>query len=991
MVPENAVDSNDPFQADASTVHRGKAEPGDARRRAADQANGNDPAVGNASDSTAPPTLTPRPSGDIAIVGDAEAAQIAEAQTVIRGSSRAGSPDSQPAKRLDQTPASVAKVLQGTRLNHFLLEELIGGGGMGAVFRARDEQLDRTVAIKVIPFVGNDPDLQRRFRNEAQSAAKLDHPQIARVFEVGNYNDWHYIVFEYIRGTNIRDLVTKSGVLSIDDAVFFTCQLAEALQHAADRGIVHRDIKPSNVLISEDEKIKLVDMGLARSDSFDLSEDMTASGVTLGTFDYISPEQARDPRIADLRSDIYSLGCTLYFMLTGSPPYPGGTMLQKLLSHGNAPPPDARELRPQVSDDLVIVINKMLAKDPQDRYASGNDLVSDLREVAFRDGLKRSQGIPAVSVAEPSRVAAWLEHHAPWLIAATLLLLSTAWLQLISAASRDEFDLSVPSDLLVLRDALPSPEGTISVPLRPTTRGPALDATSTDAPAPDSSELPLNAAMPSPGGSSSGGPSLGGSASGGSASGGSASGSPPSGRSGDTNEFGTAEIVPADPFAAPPRIGSVPSTLELDADIDQSVFANASSVRNRVPPSLDDTPPRLIRVLGRQPSIVDPPARDKGTVDVPTLDEALALAKKHDVDHIEIAAAVIRSGPVRIEQDGLLITAAPEIGECTIEMSHDDSLAIQRHSMFDIGSNRIELEDIHFVWKIAGGDFDGGALVAISDNRLVRMTDCSMTIDNPSRLDAVYAFEVTPLKSPSYGSAPLIDPVGIDGATLPLVAIELNNVIIRGQMTMIHMQQAVELQLQWDNGLLAIDQRMIDTMGAAFQPSETASAMQLSLTRVTALVPQGLVRMRLGIGGQYPVAIDRQARSCVFVVDEGTPHFEISGLPSLADTDALLKLRGEANAYDVEPTLVDPFLLLSDDEGRVEVTRMDDLKSNPPAWSDETSPRWLVRWAMPRSGGSLSETATSQLSVDDFLQDGTVLSGFDPNRLPPLPQKISQY
>src|SRR5699024_2142338 len=127
----------------------------------------------------------------------------------------------------------------------------IGGGGMGAVFRAHDEQLDRTVAIKVIPFVGDDPDLQRRFRNEAQSAAKLDHPHIARVFDVGSYDGWHYIVFEYIRGVNVRDRVAADGVLSIDDAVYYTCQLAEAIGHSSSRGIVHRDIKPSNVLICE--------------------------------------------------------------------------------------------------------------------------------------------------------------------------------------------------------------------------------------------------------------------------------------------------------------------------------------------------------------------------------------------------------------------------------------------------------------------------------------------------------------------------------------------------------------------------------------------------------------------------------------------------------------------------------------------------------------------------------------------------------------------
>src|SRR5690606_21769219 len=142
------------------------------------------------------------------------------------------------------TPVEVAGVLLGSRLSHFHLEELIGGGGMGAVFRARDERLDRSVALKGSPLGGGDPEMQRRFRNEAQSAARLDHPNIARVFDVGMFDGWRYIVFEHIEGTNIRDLVARDGVLSIDDAVFYTRQIAEALHHASGRGVVHRDVKP---------------------------------------------------------------------------------------------------------------------------------------------------------------------------------------------------------------------------------------------------------------------------------------------------------------------------------------------------------------------------------------------------------------------------------------------------------------------------------------------------------------------------------------------------------------------------------------------------------------------------------------------------------------------------------------------------------------------------------------------------------------------------
>ena len=151
------------------------------------------------------------PARDQDAIGDTNPSEVADAQTVIRDSSRGALSGSNPPAR---TPAAVAKVLLGQRLNHFQLNELIGGGGMGAVFRAHDEQLDRVVAIKVVPFVGDDADLARRFRNEAQSAAKLDHPGIARVYDVGNQDQWHYIVFEYVEGTNVRELVSSDGVLS---------------------------------------------------------------------------------------------------------------------------------------------------------------------------------------------------------------------------------------------------------------------------------------------------------------------------------------------------------------------------------------------------------------------------------------------------------------------------------------------------------------------------------------------------------------------------------------------------------------------------------------------------------------------------------------------------------------------------------------------------------------------------------------------------------
>ncbi|HVX60986.1 MAG TPA: serine/threonine-protein kinase, partial [Pirellulales bacterium] len=193
----------------------------------------------------------------------------------------------------------VGKLLAGERLNHFELIEYVGGGGMGAVFRALDTMLNREVALKVLSRdQGSDDETRRRFQNEAQAAARLDHENIARVYYVGEDKGLNYIVFEFIEGVNLRESVEKRGPLPLAEAISYTLQIAEALAHACSRNVVHRDIKPSNVIITEDGRAKLVDMGLARSHHVQADgEDLTASGVTLGTFDYISPEQARAPRI----------------------------------------------------------------------------------------------------------------------------------------------------------------------------------------------------------------------------------------------------------------------------------------------------------------------------------------------------------------------------------------------------------------------------------------------------------------------------------------------------------------------------------------------------------------------------------------------------------------------------------------------------------------------------------------------------------------------
>ena len=247
---------------------------------------------------------------------------------------------------------------------------------MGAVFRAWDTDLHRTVAVKVLSLrQAGDTEGQRRFQTEARSAARLDHPNIARAHYVGEDRGFQYIVFEFIEGTNVRDLVYGNGPFQLGDALNITLQIAAALAHAWERDVVHRDIKPSNIILTPEGLAKLVDMGLARIEYLEQTgHDETATGVTLGTFDYISPEQARHPRDADIRSDIYSLGCTLFFMLTGRPPFHDGTVLQKLLAHQSDRAPDVRELRPDVPDILAAALATMLAKRPEDRFQTPMEL-----------------------------------------------------------------------------------------------------------------------------------------------------------------------------------------------------------------------------------------------------------------------------------------------------------------------------------------------------------------------------------------------------------------------------------------------------------------------------------------------------------------------------------------------------------------------------------------------------------------------------------------
>ncbi|MFO0877173.1 MAG: serine/threonine-protein kinase [Gemmataceae bacterium] len=277
-----------------------------------------------------------------------------------------------------------------------VLEEL-GQGGMGIVYKARHRGTGRVVAIKVLrkERLGS-PDLMNRFRREALAAARLQHPNIVQVVETALEEDPPYLVLEYVPGVTLQKLVEQSGPLSLAQACDFVRQTALALQHAAEQRLVHRDIKPSNLMVipaapgsTARAVIKILDMGVARlfqgSDQEASLTTLTRDGSVIGTPDYIAPEQLEDPRSVDVRADLYSLGCTFYFLLTGEVPFPGGSLVQKLDRQRWHVPPAVNQLRSDAPAAMAAVVRRLLAKHPDDRYQTPGELASAL-EVLLRTG-----------------------------------------------------------------------------------------------------------------------------------------------------------------------------------------------------------------------------------------------------------------------------------------------------------------------------------------------------------------------------------------------------------------------------------------------------------------------------------------------------------------------------------------------------------------------------------------------------------------------------
>lgn len=299
------------------------------------------------------------------------------------------------------------KLLQGKHRGFFLgkykLLDYIGSGGMSTVYLAEHIRLKRRVAIKILPTKRvDDASYLERFLLEARAIASLDHPNIVRAYDVNNDGNIYYLSMEYVEGQDLERRVRKSGPLDPNKAADFIRQAADGLTHAHKRGMIHRDIKPGNLLLDEEDTIRILDMGLARLTTLDRSLTIEHNERVLGTTDYLAPEQALNSHTIDHRADLYSLGCSLYFLLVGNPPFPTGTIAQRLIKHQVEDPKPIESFRNDVPKTLLAICAKMMAKKPEKRYQTAEEVSADLLTFLKQQGIEVRRGrIAAVRTGEP--------------------------------------------------------------------------------------------------------------------------------------------------------------------------------------------------------------------------------------------------------------------------------------------------------------------------------------------------------------------------------------------------------------------------------------------------------------------------------------------------------------------------------------------------------------------------------------------------------------
>jgi serine/threonine-protein kinase len=849
----------------------------------------------------------------------------------------------------DAVSDSAARILQGRilpgdHLGHFELVQYVGGGGMGRVFRALDTRLARTVALKVLaPDQAADRDTLLRFQNEAQSAARLDHDNIARVYYVGEDRGLHYIVFEFIAGVNIRELVEAKGPLTLADAISYTLQAAEALAHAARRNVVHRDIKPSNLLITPEGQVKLIDMGLARLREVNsAAADLTASGITLGTFDYISPEQARDPRNADIRSDLYSLGCTFFYMLTGRPPFPRGTVLQKLLQHQGDQPPDVRQFRPELPEAVSRVLRRAMAKDPRHRYADAAEMAAELTALAREAGIHPGSAAGKGWIAAERPAAALVRRHLPWVapLAALLgivLLLNRVW------APPANQEVLPPAIEEAPQPAQPTPETSnpaaarqagAGLPVRAEESGkqppseksrPAAVAGGEEAPLPPESR-PTAGPLDRPGFPA-------------------AESVDDSGRVNPWKALtpGIAQLSPGDaaglasgdglvgPQTALPALSDPAGggTSAFSGVIQDGTLTLGGGGNGGLPaPGTPSAAPA--KHTGKL--IVD---RRSGEGTFASLGAACTAAVNGDVIELRFDGP-LQEQPIRLANLRVTIRAGEGHRPLLVFRPTEPDPVKCPRSMVTATAGRLTLIGVAIELQVPRAvPADQWSLLETRGDATVRLEHCALVIDNASEQLGAYHQDVAFVRT---RAVPGADTVLGDGtaALVPPAMIELVDCTAAGEAVFLRAEDLQPVHLSWNNGLLATTERLLSAGGGARTP-QAGQSLQVDLRHLTALVRGGLCRIAGSPTGPHFLPLQCSCTDSILLGRTGSPLIEQTGQGEVDDIRQQIVWSGDRNCYDG----FDVFWSIDRHDGEAPPERMDFA-----AWKSH----WAEQENLPRSG-----------------------------------------
>ncbi|MEZ6058805.1 MAG: serine/threonine-protein kinase [Planctomycetaceae bacterium] len=732
---------------------------------------------------------------------------------------------------------------RGLRLAHFEVRERIASGGMGAVFLATDLELSRDVALKILhPGTSRDASLVARFRNEARACARLNHDNIARVYYTGQQDGIYFIAYEFADGRTIKDLIQQRGVLTSSETVNYAIQTTLALNHIFAAGIVHRDIKPSNIILTETGRVKVVDLGLARRESQDSIGEITVAGTTLGTFDYISPEQARDPRTADIRSDIYSLGCTMYHMLTGQPPYPEGTALQKLLDHQGKTPPDPARINRGIEPELAATVQKMMSTNPDHRYQDPGQLLADLMQLAAFMGLR---SVPAEGIV-------WQRIESPSIrqVSGAVFLFGSVALICLAALIMH----FAPQSPVVISDDVPTQTFPIRTPTGPNT---AIAADSGDAdsartkPANDRHSEPL-----SPGGTST------------------APGrfeqefneSRAIAAANSDDEKNNPEIAADDEGAStrwqPPDESPAATTSRSDSPVGigrRGAFGLASISKNKV---------------GDYDSL------------------RLAMAEAKDGDTILLRFNGIR----RIPRDGLdrimgrILTLKADEGFHPVLEFQSPSGAETRVGVFRlINNSTLTIEGVG-IRLSADDSFAGGQWAVFDCNGPNKVVLRNVSLDVSAGLQ------------PRAAIFRMNDTSGSDSGFAP-TGVVLTRVIARGAADLLFVESQSDLDVQISDSGFGLDGSLLNSTGSASM-NYAQGELKLDLTHVTCLLTQPLIRMQdsdavTGSGPQRLLpAVSINSGGCVFAsVTGGGTLVQSRGHASIDRLEELLTWTGSTNLF----------------------------------------------------------------------------------------------